>query len=356
MRDHKLKQSRIVYLVVLAVLVLLSLWVIKPFILTMIGAVILGYIFYPVYKWVLKKIGNKWASAFIVSVLIILIFTIPFIFAVQTFTKEAYVSYLLIKQKLASGNIYGECAGQELSCRVNNWMKTIVPESQLNFYLSDVANRATQFVLDKTKEIIVSLPNIFLHLFILLFVMFYTFKDGKLFIRKVEQMLPVKENHKKAIFSKTKEMLGSTIYGIIVVAFVQGIIAGIGYFIFGVRSPVILGIMTALAALVPIIGTAIVWLPTSLVMIFEGLTKNQNSLVFNGIGLLIYGALLVSLIDNFLRPKIIGDRAKLHPVLVLIGILGGIAAFGIVGVLIGPLVLALLFTVIEIMQMDSYEA
>ena len=347
MKD-KIKQTRIMYLVVLAALVILSIWVVKPFLLTIIGGLIIGYIFYPVYKRLLGGIKNKWASAFIVSILIILIFTIPFILAVQLFAKEAYVSYILIKQRLSSGDLLGQCVDSSTKCQLVGWVKSFVSESQLNFYVNDIANKAAQAVLEKTKNIIVSLPAIFLHLFILLFVMFYTFKDGEFFIKRLEQALPIKPHHRKIIRTKAKDMLNSTLYGLILVSFIQGVVAGIGYFIFGGKSPILLGIFTALAALIPVIGTAIVWLPVSLAILFDGIVKNQNSLVFNGIGLMIYGAVAVSLIDNLLRPKIIGERAKIHPVLVLIGILGGLAAFGIVGILLGPLILALFITFIDI--------
>jgi len=354
---EKLKQSRAIYIVSLVLLIILTAWIIKPFILTIIGGLILGYIFYPVYLWVLKRMKNKWASAFIVSTLIILIFTIPIVLSIQLFAKEAYVSYILIKQKLASGGEFkGECLEATLKCDAVRWVGNFLSNSQVNFYINDALNKATQFFIDKSREFITSLPQILIDLLILIFVIFYTFKDGEKFLKKVESVIPLRMDHKIIIKDKAKEMLNSTLYGIIVVSIIQGIIAGIGYFIFGVKSPVLLGIFTALAAMIPVIGTGIVWFPVSLSMLVNGLIENQNSLIFRGIGLMIYGFFIVSLIDNFIRPKIIGKRAKLHPILVLLGILGGVAAFGVVGILIGPLVIALFVTFLEIVYLGEHEA
>jgi len=356
MKNHLLKQTRWVYLVSLLILIVLSVWVIKPFILTILGGLIIGYIFYPVYKWVLGKIRKKWLSAFIVSVLVVLVFTLPFILAVQLFAKEAYVSYILIKQEISSPSLYLKCSEPGIRCDLVNRFQNFFSSPQTQFYLNDVVNKVTQFFVDKSRDFISSLPVILVDVLILLFVIFYTFKDGTLFIKKIEQVLPLKEHHKKVLMNKTKEMLNSTLYGIIIVAFIQGAVAGIGYLIFGVKSPLLLAVFTALAALLPFIGTGIVWFPLSAYMALEGFVTNNSSLVARGIGLMIYGFFLVSLIDNFLRPKIIGKKSKLHPVLVLIGILGGIAAFGIVGVLLGPLIIALFVTFLEIIYLGEHEA
>lgn len=355
MKDHILKQTKIIYLFVLFALVVLSIWVVKPFVLTIIGGLIIGYIFYPAYNLLLKKIKNKWATAFIVSFLIVLIFTIPFVIAVELFAKEAYVSYIIIKQKLSSEYNSETCSEPGMRCEIINSIKNILSKPQIKFYVDDIINRGTQFFVDKSRNFITSLPILFVHLIILIFVIFYTLKDGEHFLKNVRKILPIKPLHQRIMFEKTKEMLDSTIYGIIVVSIVQGIAAGVGYFIFGVKSPILLGVFTALAAMLPIIGTALVWLPVSAGIIIEGFLKNQSDIMLKGVGLLLYCALFVSLLDNFLRPKIIGDKARLHPVLVLIGILGGAYAFGAVGILLGPLVITLLFTFLEMINVEQYE-
>jgi len=132
------------------------------------------------------------------------------------------------------------------------------------------------------------------------------------------------------------------------VAFIQGVLAGIGYFIFGVKSPVLLGVLTALAALIPVVGTAIVWGPTVIIYFFNAMASNDSTGIALSLGLLAYSIFPVSIIDNFIRPKIIGDKSKTHPILVLLGILGGVATFGFVGILLGPIIITLFVTFIDI--------
>jgi len=338
-----------IYTAIFVIIIALTFWVIKPFILAIIGGVIIAYIFYPLHKWLLKRIKSRGWSAFIVAILIVIIFTAPVFFIAQAFAKDAYVSYVLVKQRL-SQTIFSteECTAESIECSLINSVRSFVSDPQFKFYIEDSLNKATQLAINKANEIIIKIPALLLRLFVLLFVVYYALKDGEFFVKKAYKAVMLKKTHYEIIIGKIKEMINSTIYGMMLVAFIQGVLAGIGYFIFGVKSPVLLGVLTALAALIPVVGTAIVWGPTVIIYFFNAMASNDSTGIALSLGLLAYSIFPVSIIDNFIRPKIIGDKSKTHPILVLLGILGGVATFGFVGILLGPIIITLFVTFIDI--------
>jgi predicted PurR-regulated permease PerM len=350
------KASFVMYSALFIILIILAFWVVKPFILSILAGIIIAYIFYPVYRWLLRRIKSKGWSAFIVAILIILIFTVPFFFIVQSFAKDAYVSYVLIKQKIsASMFAMPQCTDNSFSCSAMTWFQNLMSSPQAKFYAEDALSKITQWAMDKTNEIVMKIPVILLQILVTMFVIYYSLKDGDKFIKKVIAALPLKRQHYTTIMEKTKEMINSTIYGFIVVAAIQGTLAGLGFFIFGVKSPVLLGMLAALAALLPVVGTAIVWGPVVAVYFLDALLSSNSLGMVMALGLLAYSLFPVSTIDNFIRPKIIGDKAKVHPILILLGILGGFAAFGIVGVLVGPIIITLFVIFIDIYQEERLD-
>ena len=347
---------KIVYWTLFIILLIASLIVIWPFFYVVIGGMILAYIFYPIYKRVLKKIKKDWIAALVTSLLIILVFSVLAVLVVNLFANEAYVTYILLKQNLATVTTSQITCGESgIKCSVINYFSKIVGDSHVSLYINNALAKAATYMIDKATNFIISIPTLALDLFIMLFIMYYTFKDGEKLVKKVWLILPLKKDHQAKIGKRVEEIINSTIYGSIVVSLIQGVVAVIGYYIFGLHSPLILGIATAFAALLPSIGTALIWLPASLVLIIDGLSSTSTTTVFNGIGLLIYGLLIISTIDNLVKPKLIGNRAELHPAFVLLGVFGGLITFGFIGLVLGPLLLALFVTFVEIYEETEFE-
>lgn len=149
------------------------------------------------------------------------------------------------------------------------------------------------------------------------------------------------------ILSRLSEIVHGVVYGYLMIALIQGGLGALGFFIFGVTSPIFWGLIMALFALIPILGTGVVWIPASLILFFDGMIQSSNWLMFKGVGLFLYGILIISTIDNILKPKLISEKAKVHPVIIMIGVFGGLLLFGPLGVIIGPLVLAMTQVVFE---------
>lgn len=326
----------------LFLLVLLSFFVLKPFLTSILMGALLAYMTYPMYIYLLSKVKSKTVSGLLVCTLVLLVFLVPGIFLVKTLVQESYVIFLLGKQKLATG-IFASC--ENTFC---GSLEAFANDPSVNFQVQEVLKAVTNWVIEKGSGFLLTVPGIILHLFVIFFTMFYFLRDGKKFSYYLSQFFSSSREKYDHITTRLKEVINGVIFGYLVVAFVQGTLGAFGFFLFGVSSPIFWGVVMALLALLPLIGTGFVWGPISIFMILDGVFKNSNSLIAQGVGLLIYSAIFVAGVDNLLRPKLMGDRAKVHPVLILLGTFGGLFFFGAVGVILGPLILALTVIMTEV--------
>lgn len=342
----EIKESKYPLIFILLILLYISFLVLRPFLLTIISAALLAYIFYPLYKKIAEKTKMKRISSLIVTLLILVIILFPIVFVANTLTREAYSSYIVMKQRFQEETLFNlDCEQPSLLCSLSSYMS---PDSRFGEYLTDVIRKASSYIITSTSNFVLSIPGRFLEFFVLLFIIYYLFIDGKQLMDKIWSLLPIKHSHKKNIKKRVSGVTYAVVFGYILTALVQGFVAGIGYFIVGLTSPVLWAIVTALVSLLPFLGSAIVWLPISLYLFINGILGSNNLMIGKGIGLFLYGIFIISSIDNIIRPKIIGGKAKVHPALVLIGVLGGLIAFGFIGVLLGPLILVILTTFIGI--------
>lgn len=349
------KDYRTFILIMLFVLIAyISYLLIKPFLTPIILSMVLAYIFYPLYKLLKKVVKNKNVASLIMAVGIIILLSVPTYYVAKTTTKEVFVTYLLTKQKFTTGIGDGRCTDTDsVFCNLANSVKDILSEPKNKYYVQQALEKLQTYSVDLGTKLIVGIPKLALNIFLTFFILFFLFRDGKEGIEKLKSMLPIRRKHKKRLFIRLNETLYATIFGTLITALIQGTVAGVGYFIFGVTSPVLWGLITAFVALIPILGTSIVWVPMGLYFIISGYLDSDGTIIGRGVGILVYGGLVISLIDNFIRPKLIGDKAKVHPVLVLLGVLGGLALMGVTGIVIGPIVLALFVTFVKIYKGEA---
>jgi predicted PurR-regulated permease PerM len=187
------------------------------------------------------------------------------------------------------------------------------------------------------KNVLLALVN----LFIMLFVIFFFFRDGKKYTDEIMELLPFPRKQKEAILQKIHNTFSAVLNGLFLVSVIQGIMTGLGFFVFGLPFGVFWGFLASITSLVPIGGAALVWIPGALYLIFTGST-------LKGVLLAAWGILLVSSLDNFLKPLLIGKKAKLPMFSLFLGILGGMQVFGFLGILFGPIVVTLLMAFLDI--------
>lgn len=346
---------RIFFSILFVAMLVLAFLVTKPFLAVLITGAIIAYLVNPLYAKLLHHVKNRHVAAFIVALSIVILITLPFIGVLGLVANEAVSTYSTIDQHhLGSNFLRIACKNQDwASCRAIKFFVAFLPDRNLDYYMQSAIEKITTFIIDNFSKFLLSIPEIMLNLFILAFVVYYLLKDGETISKKIKNILPLKESHKQNVFARFHDATYAVFYGNIAVAVAQGFLGSIGFFVFGTKSPILWGSVMAIFALLPYFGTAIVWLPAALNLIFEGYLQDSNSLIVKGFLLIIYGIFIVSLADNFLKPKIISKKADIHPILVLLGVFGGLELFGFLGFILGPIILAILVTFIEIYEEEK---
>jgi predicted PurR-regulated permease PerM len=351
--------SKYVFIGMFVVVVALTFWVARPFLNALILSAVVAYVFRPLYLWLNKKIKYKNVCALMVSIFILLLLITPLFFIVESAAPDARYAYVRAKQKIMAGEFIDvTCASpnEHFLCEWQAKISEFIQQPEIKYQISEAISKVTGYIVDKVSSIVLALPMIFLNLFVLFFSVFYLLRDGDLLVENAKSILPIHSKHREHIFKRLKETARAVIFGALVIAVIQGTLGGLGFLLFGVSSPLLWGIIMALFALVPFVGTALIWVPAGIGLILAGSAENNPVLVWKGIGLLIYGTVIVAGVDNVLKPMLISDQAKIHPVMILVGVLGGLAVFGISGFIVGPLIVATFKVFIDIYRQEYEEA
>ena len=327
--------EKIVTFSIFLVLLIVSFFIFQPYFTSIMFALVLAYLFYPVYLFINKRLKSPNVSAFIVCIMVILVLVVSLWIMLQITVQQVVDFYTYVQTFDITAPI------KAVLSKLSSAKEFSV---QLSFFLDKAIGQLNSFVVNLSNDIFVNLPVLLLQAFVTFFVMFYFIRDGKEIVEYLRGLLPFKEQFKERFFVRFKEVTRGVIYGTIIVGIIQGITAGIGYYIFGVKGAFVLMLASCFLSIFPFLGPWAVYVPTSLLLMAHG-----N--IGNGIGLLIFGIVLACHIDNLLRPYFIGKKAKISMALALVGMLGGMSLFGIIGLIIGPLILDY-----TLMFIDFYKA
>ncbi|MGD9841938.1 MAG: AI-2E family transporter [Steroidobacteraceae bacterium] len=318
---------------VLLGILLLTYMVLQPFLVPSIWAAILAYVCWPLHIRVSRVIRRrKNLAALVTTLMISAVIIVPICWLVFSFQGEVMKGYQEVEHRLA--------AKPELSATlrdlpmVGSWLTerwaelTADPtalKTSVQRWLNSSANELTGVIGGVGRNLI--------KLLIALFALFFFLRDGARFFSQfravMESMLgPTVRNYLKAVGDTTR----AVVYALVLAALAQGVAAGIGYYFAGIRAPILLGALTAMVALIPL-ATPLVWISLSVWLVVTGHLSE-------GIGLAIWGVLVISWVDNIVRPLVISSATRMPFILVVFGVLGGVLAFGLVGLFIGPVVLA----------------
>ncbi|PIN79968.1 hypothetical protein COV13_04400 [Candidatus Woesearchaeota archaeon CG10_big_fil_rev_8_21_14_0_10_32_9] len=328
---QKVKSNYLFVLLYLLALVLLFLLFRPYFAFLVLGGIIVIFL-YPVNEWVRSKVKNRMVSSWIMVILVLLIILIPTFFLAIELGSQARAAYVDLAAK--DWGVISSGISQYLGFEVD-FKEFIVPFSV------NIKNYFTGAI----PEIIGSLTDLTIKLFLMFFLIYYAFKDGDKITKGLMSILPVTKSQKKEIEEESKRVLYGVMYGQLLVSLLQGVLGGLGFLVFGIPNPVLWGFVMFLFAFIPFLGTPMIFVPASLLQI-------ANGYYFSGLGMLIFGLIVVMNIDNVIKPKIIGDRSGMHPLLVVMGIFGGLHFFGVIGMIIGPIVVALCALIIKFYNED----
>jgi predicted PurR-regulated permease PerM len=200
---------------------------------------------------------------------------------------------------------------------------------------------------EKITHFILSIPLIIAEIFLAVVIAYFILKDWENFLKRIVDFLPMRAKTVKRLTKEFGNITYTVIYAQLFVALIIGAVASIGFVIFGVPFPIILGVLLGFCTLIPTAGTAIIWIPASLYLILSGYFSHNYWILGKGIGLFLYCIIIVNYIDNFLLIRMVQAKAKVNQIIVIIGVIGGVSMFGVLGIFIGPILLPLILTYLE---------
>jgi Ca2+-transporting ATPase len=322
--------------ILLASLLVLSYMVLREFLLSLVWAFIIAYVTWPAYRWLRRQMqGKKTLSALVMTLIISAIIFLAVFWLVALLQEELRAAYQTLSASFSQGNL-----------QLPGFIKRI---PGLGDYLQDgitrlntdragvakqFANTAQHWLGDVTK-FVGDIGNNLVKLAIVLVTVFFCFRDGEEAVRQLHQgLIRFLGKHQHVYLQAAGHTTNAVVFGMVLAALAQGILAGLGFSVAGVQAPVLFGALTALFALIPM-GAPLIWLPIAIGLIF----LNE---VWAGIGLIIWGVLVVSTVDNVVRPLAISGASRVPFLIVMFGVFGGLTAFGVIGIFLGPVILAVL--------------
>lgn len=327
----------------------LAVFIFLPFLTPVILAITLSVIFGPLHRFVLKNMfGNKERSgmaAFVTIVVIAVIVLIPGFLIIDKLYNEIQDMYYFLTNEGSRSTVINTL--NSLANGISNMLFNVyTPISFDSLNITKYLQGGLEWAFSNIDVLFTSVTRVIMGIFITFLALFYFFRDGKEFRKQIIALSPLSTTDDEMILNRLERAVYSIVAGSLIVGVIQGILTGIGFALFNVPSPAIWGSIAAVAALIPGVGTSLVLIPGILYLFFTGST-------INAIGLLVWGLLAVGLIDNFLGPILVNKGTKIHPLLILLSVLGGISFFGVSGFILGPLVLAFLFSLLEIYRLSK---
>jgi len=282
-------------------------------------------------------------------ILIIMLFLMPIAYLVNSIGTESYVVYNVFRQKIGQGQIFiAECT-EGFFCNIINPVGKFFMNPEVSYYMKQAGSKINKTIFDYSTNFIFLLPSILLQVGIFLFTFFYFLRDGEGIIKYTKDFLPLEAVHQNHLMKKTKETIDAVVYGNFVTAFLQGLLGGFVFYFWGFNSPLFWGTVIFVFSLVPVMP----WLifgPASLYLILDGFASASNSIVFKGIMLFAAGCIVITFMDGVVKPYLIGTRAKMPTLVIILGLIAGVQWFGFVGLFIGPVILTFLLGTFEIYQ------
>jgi len=327
--DHHKDWTLIGFLVVLLGA---ALYIISPYLSAIFTGALIAYALYPAYAWLSKTTKSERLGGIALSVIAVALLTLLVTFLVASFSAQAASAYSLANTYLSNGTPI-----EHLSFTGLNSTQIEAFKGQALTYIQ----QAPRNILPHTTALINNILSLFLFMVVAIFATSYFLIKGKSLRQTIIESLPLRDHHRDKIVKRFDDTISAVVKGVVGTSILQGAIAGLIFFFAGVPASILLGFLTMIAAFIPSVGVIIVWLPVVALLFLQG--KIWTALVVTIISTIVLGY-----IDNIQKPQIIGDSLKMNPFIIFIAVMGGIGAFGILGIFIGPLLFALVSTCLEI--------
>lgn len=325
------------FLLLLLLVTLAFFWVLWPFYGAVFWGAIFALMFSPLFLRLLRKMPKKRTLAAVLTVSIILVLVIlPVGFISALLAQEAASVY----QRVQSGELSVSRYFQQVFDALPAWTTGLLERSGMNNLgliqarISESLTKGGQFIATQALDIGQNAFDFFVSFFIMLYLLFFFLRDGSALSRRIREAIPLEADIKRNLFSKFTTVIRATVKGNIAVAMLQGALGGLIFWILGIHAPVLWGTLMAFLSLLPAVGAALVWIPVAIYFLATGA-------VWQGVVLIAFGVLVIGLVDNILRPVLVGKDTKMPDYVVLVSTIGGMSLFGLNGFVIGPVIAAM---------------
>jgi len=316
--------------------------ILLPFFSPLAWALIIGIITFPAYRrlLVIMKGRSGWAAG-LMTLAVMLIFVLPVVSLVSVLAQEVAQVYNFVSTALSSGGadtLFQKWAANPQMAHYLEKLKSLMGASDLNLAESVMANSkvALASVLGFLTALLTNSLGFVMDMVFMLFVLFFVYHDGEWAVGWFYRTFPFGDALQKTLSRVVKDVLSGFIFGALLTSLVQGMLAGAAYLLFDIPSPLLLAVLTAIGGLIPVVGTALIWLPAALYLFVQGATVKAVILI-------LWGFLAVGMSDNVVKPIFMSSRVSLPILPIMLGALGGLAAFGVLGAIFGPLLLAVVY-------------
>ncbi len=318
--------------------------VMAPFFVPVFWAVVFVILFYPYYSWLLRRVTERrWLASLIACTSIAIFLIVPMALVGAAVTNELLKVFLWAEEYVKEMSTRAHKSPIFFVSYIENFLSQYIDISGIDIrsFFANAVKQAANFAGEGLKGFIKNIGGFLFNIVLAFFTMYFLFKDGDSLFNIVKDLVPLSEPDKKKIINKNRGVISATINGGLLVGAVQGFLGGIAFWFLDLPTPVLWGFVMFLFSFLPSFGTAIIWVPAAIYLFIAGSYAK-------GVVLVLWGSLIIGLIDNFLRPIIVSERTNLHPLLLFFSILGAVNAFGFIGIIAGPLILSIAQAMVEI--------
>lgn len=347
-----IREDRRAFILLLAGVSLAFVWILRPFAGAILWGVTLAIVFGPLQRRILPRVGGRRSLAALATLLAILVIVIiPVGVVVVLLIQQAVALYL----RIGSGELNVGDYVQRIVDAMPPWVANLVERfapadlSTVRDRVSGLLTGALQFLGSQALNLGQNTLAFVLSTFVMLYLLFFLLRDGDALAARIRAAVPLAPARRDSLARRFTVVIRATIKGSLIVSVVQGTLGGLMFWALGIPAAVLWGALMALFALLPAVGPAIVWIPFAAYLVAVGA-------FWKGVGLAVYGIVVIGLVDNLLRPMLVGRDTRMPDYLVLISTLGGIAVFGLNGFIIGPVIAAMFMAVWELFASDRAEA
>jgi len=350
--ESRSKLARWVGLVAATLVALYLCWaMLQPFIEVLLWAVVLVIVFMPVHRRVRARVGSPGWSAMLSCLLVVVVLLVPLTLITLAVVREmTHIAQALQPQAGAGGAPQAGVAGlldpnSPYVGRALDWMGRYVDLEQFNSeqFVAERLKSLGGAIAGRTLGFVGGAVGFVVEIFFVIFTMYYLFRDGERMRQAVYNVMPLDDRRAHEIIDRTQEVISASVYGVLVIALIQGALGGLAFWVLGLPSPLLWGVVMVFLSMIPMAGAFVVWVPAALYLVATGEWGKA-------ILLTIWGALVIGSVDNFLRPKLVGEKTRLHELLIFFSVLGGLQVFGVIGLVLGPVVVAITIALLDVLR------